>query len=62
MRTPIYFRTAALLGTLHAIFAEAFALVLWVHARHAFDDDIWKAKYGAALWTGLVGTIFAALA
>lgn len=62
MRTPIYFRTAALLGTLLAIFAEAFALVLWVHARHAFDDDIWEAKYGAALWTGLVGTIFAALA
>ncbi|WVQ90754.1 hypothetical protein IAS59_004535 [Cryptococcus gattii] len=62
MRTPIYFRTAALLGTLLAIFAEAFALVLWVHARHAFDDDIWEAKYGAALWTGLVGTIFASLA
>lgn len=60
MRTPIYFRTAALLGL--AIFAEAFALVLWVHARHAFDDDIWEAKYGAALWTGLVGTIFASLA
>lgn len=61
MWNPIYFRTSALLGTLLAILAETFALVLWVHARHVFDD-VWEAKYGAALWTGLVGTICAALA
>ncbi|ALO69258.1 hypothetical protein CNG00305 [Cryptococcus deneoformans JEC21] len=61
MWNPIYFRTSALLGTLLAILAETFALVVWVHARHVFDD-VWEAKYGAALWTGLVGTICAALA
>lgn len=61
MWNPIYFRTTALLGTLLAILAEAFALVLWVHTRHVFDD-VWEARYGAALWTGLVGTLCAALA
>ncbi|OXC65584.1 cytochrome C assembly protein [Cryptococcus neoformans] len=61
MWNPIYFRTTALLGALLAILAEAFALILWVHARHVFDD-VWEARYGAALWTGLVGTLCAALA
>ncbi|OXG16769.1 cytochrome C assembly protein [Cryptococcus neoformans Tu259-1] len=61
MWNPIYFRTTALLGALLAILAAAFALILWVHARHVFDD-VWEARYGAALWTGLVGTLCAALA
>nr|ODN94623.1 hypothetical protein L204_04758 [Cryptococcus depauperatus CBS 7855] len=61
MWNPVYFRTCSLLSTAFAIFAEAFALINWVHARHAFDGHGIEAKYGAALWVGLVGTMFAAL-
>ncbi|WVQ79568.1 hypothetical protein IAT38_001667 [Cryptococcus sp. DSM 104549] len=59
MWNPVYFRTTALLGTLFALLAEAFALVLWVKARHAYDDEGTRATYGASLWLGLVGTLAA---
>ncbi|WWC63698.1 uncharacterized protein I303_106303 [Kwoniella dejecticola CBS 10117] len=62
MWNPVYFRTAALLGTLSAILAEAFALVLFVQGRRRFNGVGIQAQYGAALWLGLVGTIAAFLA
>ncbi|OCF35830.1 hypothetical protein I317_05104 [Kwoniella heveanensis CBS 569] len=61
MWNPIYFRTTALLGSLFAILAEIFALILLVRARNRFDDIGLRAKYGAALWLGMVGAISAFL-
>ncbi|WVF67706.1 hypothetical protein IAT40_002465 [Kwoniella sp. CBS 6097] len=57
MWNPVYFRTTALLGSLFAILAEIFALILFVRARNRFDDIGSRAKYGAALWLGLIGAI-----
>ncbi|KAK8854479.1 hypothetical protein IAR55_003217 [Kwoniella newhampshirensis] len=67
MWNPVYFRTTALLGSLVSILAEIFALILWVNARHRFDrhnntDATARAKYGAALWTGLIGATLSFLA
>ncbi|WRT68759.1 uncharacterized protein IL334_005739 [Kwoniella shivajii] len=59
MWNPVYFRTTALLGSLMAILAEAFALVLFVNAKRKHNDNGIQAKYGAALWLGLVGAITA---
>ncbi|WWC71213.1 uncharacterized protein I206_105166 [Kwoniella pini CBS 10737] len=59
---PIYFRTTALLGTILAILAESFSLVLFVQGRRKFNDNGIQVKYGVALWLGLLGTISAFLA
>ncbi|ORY32173.1 hypothetical protein BCR39DRAFT_493143 [Naematelia encephala] len=62
MWNPIYFRTTALFGSIIAIIAEIFALVNWVQARHKYDDHQGqRARYGSALWLGLVGAITAFL-
>ncbi|WVQ95290.1 hypothetical protein IAU59_002385 [Kwoniella sp. CBS 9459] len=66
MWNPVYFRTTALLGSLFAILAEIFALILFVRARNRFNDTGGgdgeeRAKYGAALWLGMVGAIAAFL-
>ncbi|OCF57830.1 hypothetical protein L486_05295 [Kwoniella mangroviensis CBS 10435] len=61
MWNPVYFRTTALLGSFMAILAESFALSLFVIARRKYDDQGIRAKYGAALWLGLVGAISAFL-
>lgn len=53
--------TSQLIGSLCAILAEIFALILWVTARHRYNDSDspGRAKYGAALWLGLSGAIVA---
>ncbi|WVW85212.1 hypothetical protein I302_107250 [Kwoniella bestiolae CBS 10118] len=61
MWNPVYFRTAALLGSFMAILAESFALALFVTARKRYDDQGIRATYGAALWLGLIGAISAFL-
>jgi hypothetical protein len=53
--------TSQLLGTFSGLLAEIFALILWVTARHRFNDADQRAKYGAALWLGLTGVISAFL-
>jgi hypothetical protein len=49
------------MGSISAIVAEIFALILWVTARHRFNDNESRnrATYGAALWLGLVGAVIA---
>ena len=50
-----------LIGSLSAILAEILALVLWVTARHRYNDSDspGRATYGAALWLGMAGAIVA---